>query len=114
RIWDTNTGAQIAILRGHEHAVNSAAFSADGTRVVTASDDHTARMWNVSAIHSTTRAELIQRTCNETLAHGLSEFSAKEILHAAPVLDPRLDTDACHPPGLWSRFSSIFWAPLSP
>ena len=33
------------MLRGHEGRVNSAAFSADGRRLVTASDDRTARLW---------------------------------------------------------------------
>src|SRR5262249_12871839 len=34
------------ILRGHEGSVRSAVFSADGRRVVTASDDNTARVWD--------------------------------------------------------------------
>ncbi len=34
------------VLRGHEGGVTSAAFSADGKRVVTASSDKTARVWN--------------------------------------------------------------------
>src|SRR5262249_14592478 len=34
------------VLSGHEGSVNSAAFSPDGLRIVTASDDKTARIWN--------------------------------------------------------------------
>jgi WD40 repeat protein/tetratricopeptide (TPR) repeat protein len=34
------------ILFGHEGVVNSAAFSSDGTHIVTASDDRTARLWD--------------------------------------------------------------------
>ena len=37
-------------LRGHQGSVNSAAFSADGVQVVTASSDGTARIWNVSSL----------------------------------------------------------------
>jgi len=33
-------------LNGHSKPVNSAAFSADGKRVVTASADKTARIWD--------------------------------------------------------------------
>jgi WD40 repeat protein len=35
-------------LRGHEHFVKSAAFSPDGSRIVTASSDNTARIWDVA------------------------------------------------------------------
>jgi WD40 repeat protein len=44
---------QPAVLRGHESFVNGAAFSPDGSRVVTASADGTARVW-----HATTGALL--------------------------------------------------------
>ena len=36
----------MAVLRGHEGRVNSAAFSPDGSRIVTASGDNTARIWD--------------------------------------------------------------------
>jgi WD40 repeat protein len=38
---------EIAVLRGHDDYVNSAAFSPDGSRIVTASLDNTARIWDV-------------------------------------------------------------------
>ena len=38
--------AQTSKLRGHEKVVQSAAFSPDGARIVTASSDRTARIWN--------------------------------------------------------------------
>jgi WD40 repeat protein len=44
RIWDVASAKEIAILRGHDDAVYSAAFSPDGSRIVTASDDKTARI----------------------------------------------------------------------
>ena len=109
RIWDASTAREIAVLRGHDAAINGAEFSADGKRVATASDDNTAWIWNASAIGSATRSELIRRTCETTLAHGLSEFSVREI-RDAPVLDPLLDTDACRPPGLWARLGRNLWA----
>ena len=37
---------ELTKLEGHSGAVNSAAFSPDGQRVVTASDDHTVHVWN--------------------------------------------------------------------
>jgi WD40 repeat protein len=38
--------ATVAVLKGHTEPVNCAAFSFDGSRVVTASDDQTARLWD--------------------------------------------------------------------
>lgn len=42
---DPAGGAGIAILRGHENTIWSVVFSPDGTRVLTASEDATARIW---------------------------------------------------------------------
>jgi WD40 repeat protein len=52
-VWDAQSGELLAVLAGHEGSVESAAFSTDGTRVVTASEDGTARVWRV---FSTTQA----------------------------------------------------------
>jgi WD40 repeat protein len=48
RIWHAASAKQIAVLRGHDDAVLSAAFSPDGSRIVTASAsyDKTARIWD--------------------------------------------------------------------
>ena len=39
---------ELAVLRGHEGPVRSAVFSADGARVLTASEDRTARLWEAA------------------------------------------------------------------
>ena len=41
--------AQIAILSGHRGYVNSAAYSPDGTRIVTSSDDKTAGIFDAAS-----------------------------------------------------------------
>ena len=39
RLWDVETGEEIATLRGHEHFVYSVAFSPDGTRLASGGPD---------------------------------------------------------------------------
>jgi WD40 repeat protein len=48
-VWETETGRPLAILAGHTDPVTGAAFSSDGSRIVTCSLDHTARIWNIDA-----------------------------------------------------------------
>ena len=49
RLWDARSGKEIKIfagLFGHSGVVYTATFSPDGRRIVTASADHTARVWD--------------------------------------------------------------------
>jgi WD40 repeat protein len=46
-VWEVRTGRRLAELREHLSAVNSAEFSPDGKFILTASTDHTARIWKV-------------------------------------------------------------------
>jgi WD40 repeat protein len=112
RMWDATTHGVIAVLRGHADAVQSAMFSPDGDHLVSASNDRLALLWNVSSIRAQSARELTGRICGQFLAHGLSLFSPQE-LRDAPVLDPNLDVDACHPPTFWARLKRILLAPFS-
>jgi len=46
RVWDAATGQALTLPLKHSAPVHHAAFSPDGKRVVTASDDQTAQVWN--------------------------------------------------------------------
>src|SRR3984893_10836146 len=45
---DVETGAELAVLRGHTDKVNAVAVMPGGTRIVTGSDDGTARVWDAA------------------------------------------------------------------
>jgi hypothetical protein len=45
-VWDAVTGQRLLTLKGHAGAIPAAAFSHDGQRIVTASNDHTAKVWD--------------------------------------------------------------------
>lgn len=48
QVWEVGTGRALSAPLEHRGSVVSAAFSADGTKVVTASLDKTARIWEVA------------------------------------------------------------------
>jgi WD40 repeat protein len=108
RLWDGLTGRIIAVLRGHSDRVYHAAFTRNGDRVVTASHDRTARIWRIGGILNLDRDALVRRACAVDLALGLQKFSPEE-LRAAPVLDPALDEDPCHPSTIGARLRRIIW-----
>jgi WD40 repeat protein len=61
RVWNRLTGGEIMVLRGHgdddavsrwlDDTVRTVAFSSDGKRILTASGDTTARLWDVRSGH---------------------------------------------------------------
>ncbi|TCG04459.1 hypothetical protein BZM27_40695 [Paraburkholderia steynii] len=55
---------QIALLSGHQNAVDSAVFSPDGKRVVTASWDGTARVWDLA-----TGKQIVQLSGHQNLVY---------------------------------------------
>jgi WD40 repeat protein len=56
-VWDAESGRALAALTGHQGSVKTAAFSPDGKRVVTASNDQTARVYIVDFADLVTWAE---------------------------------------------------------
>jgi WD40 repeat protein len=93
-VWDTASGREVAILEGHEGAVFSAAFSTDGTRVVTASNDNTARVWTVSWSALSDSPRLLAEVCSRKLAGAPARLTAGDI-DKARFLRGREGEDVC-------------------
>src|SRR5262249_53692709 len=47
KVWDAATGKLVRALEGHTNLTNYAVFSPDGKRILTTSQDSTARVWDV-------------------------------------------------------------------
>ena len=50
-LWDASTKEKISALIAQANAINSATFSPDGRRYVTASSDKTAQIRNLATLH---------------------------------------------------------------
>jgi WD40 repeat protein len=46
RIWDADTGSELAVMHGHDDWVRGVAWSPDGRRLATVSSDRTLRIWD--------------------------------------------------------------------
>ncbi len=79
RVWDAASGTLVTTLSGHNGLIASAAFSNDGTRIVTAGLDATARLWDAR-----TGANLAILRDTNYLFGALLSPDASQVLVAAP------------------------------
>jgi WD40 repeat protein/tRNA A-37 threonylcarbamoyl transferase component Bud32 len=113
RVYDLDTGTEVQILRGHTDRVVSAAFSADGKRIVTASNDRTARIWDAQtgkALHvldghacGLASAEFTSEGRVLTVSSGRRPYRKDNPLQA---LIDRLPAEAVDPP-ITARFEVV-------
>lgn len=54
RLWDLNSGDELAVLSGHEDDVQTLAFSHDGKTLASGSGDYTIKLWDLRTRKETT------------------------------------------------------------
>jgi WD40 repeat protein len=59
RVWNARDGSPVLTLSGHTQSVTSLAFAPDGLRLVSASLDHTLRLWRLDLAQSQPTSERI-------------------------------------------------------
>jgi WD40 repeat protein len=99
RLWDAASGRAVASLAGHSGWVSSAAFSPDGGRIVTASWDNTARVWDIGALP---KGHILQVACK--LLNG--DFSLNGITTYPLVFDRPICAIDPPPPDLSEEASA--------
>jgi WD40 repeat protein len=86
RVWDASSGDRLHTLR-HDAVVRSAAFSADGTKVLTAGDDGTARVWDAS-----TGKQLLLFRCPQPVLGAYFSPAAKRVFTTRRETNERILT----------------------
>ena len=97
-VWDTLTGDVSNLLEGHTGPVWSVAFSSDGTRIVSGSDDKSVRVWNMSTEPQVPRYLREKLTSSSTRSQGhsgwlLSQDDEEYLMFVPP--GERLPDDTC-------------------
>jgi WD40 repeat protein len=81
-------------LEGHTNSVTAVAFSPDGTRLLTGSEDNTARLWDISDLE---KGDAFQIACQRLFKIGRGKVDLRDV-EQRYGLDPLPPICGDHPP----------------
>ncbi|HYH69240.1 MAG TPA: protein kinase, partial [Urbifossiella sp.] len=112
RLWDAATGKEVRRFVGHTNHLRSAAFSSDGTRLVSGGKDGTVRVWDVS-----TGKELVKCDGPGGYVHAVAFApDGKSVLAgnfdgSVRLWDSRTGTEVRRFPGATGAVTTVAYAP---
>ena len=85
RLWNSRTGKEVAVLKGHMGPIKALVFAPDGKTLISASDDQTIRFWDIAgkrekvvlSDHNAPVACLSLSLDGKSLVSGSSDQTAK-------------------------------------
>ena len=95
RIWGAGTGKPVGEPMTHGEAVSSASFSSDGKRIVTASMDKMARVWNTFWLPLVQPENLIVEVCQRKLRGAVRLITEADVRAARILSHDRVGEDVC-------------------
>jgi WD40 repeat protein len=103
---------ELLALRGHASPIDKAMFTPDGNRIVTGSEDKTARVWDARWPVNLRRDELVRRVCADKLLGDRRVFTGDDEFD--PVLQGLAGTNPCDRFGpfslkYWSQAAQSLW-----
>lgn len=82
-MWDADTGKELLTLSGHGDDVESVAWSPDGTRLATRSEDHTVQVYAIDIYD-------LMNVARERVTAQPSSENCQKYLHSACPAFPKL------------------------
>ncbi|KAL9619027.1 MAG: hypothetical protein Q9160_006348 [Pyrenula sp. 1 TL-2023] len=118
-IWDASSGERVQTLEGHSDAISSVVFSPDSTRLASASNDFTVRIWDINnggclqiLPVGTSIRKLAFDSIGSYLSTDIGKFAVDQSLASniapdeIPIQNPQYHGIGRSPDGEWITFNS--------
>lgn len=92
RVWDLRTGRSIMVLKGHVKHVLSLDWSPNGHNLVTGSEDHTLRIWDIRKAESTYTVPAHKSIVSQVKYFKAGDAFQSDSLSAYTFGEDRMDT----------------------